>query len=326
MKRRELLSSAAAVAAFIPFGGVAQPSQPMIGYLGIRSPETETPLRAPFLEGLENAGFVDGRNVTIEYRFAEGRAERLPILANELIRLPVAVLIAPGVSAAIAAKNATSTIPIVFGVGGDPVQLGLVASLNRPAGNATGVYALSTQLTSKRLEVLRELLPQPGLIAVLFGPDTQIMRGEQRRELDAAAQAVGQPILVLQAQDQDEVEKAFAMMAERGVGGLFFGLSAYFQVIADKLVALAAHHRIPALYEWREFVIAGGLISYNGSRREGWLLAGDYAGRILKGATPADLPVVQSTRFELVINLETAKALGLTIPHTVLLRADEVIE
>jgi ABC-type uncharacterized transport system substrate-binding protein len=205
------------------------------------------------------------------------------------------------------------------------VQLGLVASFNRPAGNATGASSFGTEINPKRLELLREILPQPGLIAFLVGPENQATP-EHLRQVEAAAQTVGQPILVLHGRNDDEIEKAFATMAERQVRGLLFGPTTYFQVIADKLVALVARYRIPAIYEWPRFVAAGGLMSYNVKRGETSRLAGDYAGRILKGAVPADLPVMQSTRFELVINLETAKALGLTIPHTVLLRADEVIE
>jgi putative ABC transport system substrate-binding protein len=325
MKRRELLAAICAAAALAPFGATAQPGLPVIGYLSSRSAEAETPLRTGFLEGLEQRGFVVGRNVAIEYRFAEGSFDRLPSLAAELIGLPAAVLFAYGLSAAVAAKKATATIPIVFGSGGDPVQLGLVESFNRPAGNATGVYGFGAEIIPKRLELLREVLPQPGLIAYLVGPQTQATP-EQLRQVETAAQAVGQPILVLHGRNEDEIEKAFAAMAERQVRGLLCGRTTYFQVIADKLIALAARYHIPASYEWREFVAAGGLMSYSASRREGSRLAGDYAGRILKGAAPADLPVMQSTRFELVINLETAKALGLTIPHTVLLRADEVIE
>jgi putative ABC transport system substrate-binding protein len=243
----------------------------------------------------------------------------------ELIGLPATLLVATGSPEAAAAKKATATIPIVFGTGLDPVQLGLVASFNRPAGNATGVYSFGTEINPKRLELLREILPQPGLIAFLVGPENQATP-EHLRQVEAAAQTVGQPILVLYGRNEDEVEKAYATMAERQVRGLLYGPTTYFQVIADKLVALAARYRIPAIYEWREFVAAGGLMSYNVRRGKGSRLAGDYAGRILQGAAPADLPVIQSTRFELVINLETAKALGLTIPHTVLLRADEVIE
>jgi putative tryptophan/tyrosine transport system substrate-binding protein len=297
MNRRELLALIGGAAALAPFGATAQPGLPVIGYLSRGSAEAETPLRTAFL----------------------------PSLAAELIGLPAAVLFAYGLPSVVVAKKATASIPIVFFVGWDPVQLGLVASFNRPAGNATGVHAFQAETISKRLELLREVLPQPGLIAYLDGsgaPGTSV----ELRQVETAAQAVGQAILVLPGRNEDEIEKAFATMAERQVRGLLFGASQYFQVIADKLIALAARYRIPASYEWREFVVAGGLMSYSASRREAMRLAGDYAGRILKGAAPADLPVMQSTRFELVINLETAKALGLTIPHTVLLRADEVIE
>jgi putative ABC transport system substrate-binding protein len=325
MNRRELLALIGGATAFAPVAATAQPGLPVIGYLSNRSAEAETPLRTALLEGLEQRGFVVGRNVEIVYRYAEGDFDRLPSLAAELIGLPAAVLVATGTPTAVALKKATATIPIVFGVAIDPVQLGLAASFNRPGGNATGVYVFGTEVIPKRLELLREILPQPGLIAFLVGPQTQATP-MMLRQVEAAAQAVGQPILVLQGRNEDEIDKAFATMAEREVRGLLFGGAEYFQVIADKLIALAARYRIPASYEWREFVIAGGLMTYSTSRREVMRLAGDYAGRILQGAAPADLPVIQSTRFELVINLETAKALGLTIPHTVLLRADEVIE
>jgi putative ABC transport system substrate-binding protein len=278
---------------------------------------------------LEQQGFVVGRNVVIEYRFSEGSLERLPSLAAEPVGLPAALLVATAAAEAFVAKQATATIPIVFSVGFDPVQRGLSqASTGRPATRRTGVYFVSFELIPKRLELLREILPQPGLIAFLVGPQGLQVQvpPPQVREAEAATQAVGQPILVLYGRDEDEIEKAFATMAERQVRGLCCGNSTYFQVIADKLIAPAARYRIPASYEWREFVTDGGLMSYSGSRREVMRLAGDYAGRILKGASPADLPVIQSTRFELVINLETARALGMTIPHTVLLRADEVIE
>jgi putative ABC transport system substrate-binding protein len=325
MNRRELLALIGGTAALAPFGATAQPGLPVIGYLSSRSAETETPLRTAFMDGLEQRGFVVGRNVAIEYRYAEGSFDRLPSLADVLIGLPAALLVATGSPAAVAAKKATATIPIVFSAGGDPVQLGLVASFSRPGGNATGTHSFGVDVIPKRLELLREILPQPGLIAVLVGPQTPTTPA-QLRQVEAAAQAVGQPILVLHGRNEDEIEKAFATMAERQVRGLLYAGSEYFQVIADKLIALAARYRIPAVYEWREFVAAGGLMTYSTSRREVMRLAGDYAGRILQGAAPADLPVIQSTRFELVINLETAKALGLTIPHTVLLRADEVIE
>ena len=325
MKRREFLALIGVAAALAPFGTTAQPSVPVIGYLSSRSAEAETPNRTPFLEGLQQAGFVVGQNVAIEYRYAEGKLDRLPALAAELIELPVALLVAQGVSEAATAKKATTAIPIVFGTGLDPVQQGLVSSFNRPGGNATGWHNFGTEINPKRLELLREILAQPGLIAFLVGPENQATP-EHLRQVEAAAQAVGQPILVLHGRNEDEIEKAFATMAERQVRGLLFGPTTYFQVIADKLVALAARYHIPAIYEWPLFVAAGGLMSYNVKLGEGSRVMGDYAGRILMGAAPADLPVVQPTRFELVINLETAKALGLTIPHTVLLRADEVVE
>jgi putative ABC transport system substrate-binding protein len=325
MRRRDLLGSAAAAAALAPFGGAAQPGLPIIGYLSNGSAESDASLRTALLEGLEKAGFVVGRNVAIEYRFADGYPDRLPSLAAELIGLPAALLVATGAPAAGAAKKATATVPIVFTSGGDPVASGLVDSLARPGGNATGTHSFGVDIYPKKLELLREILPQPGLIAFLVGPQTPGTPA-MLRLVETAAQTAGQPILVLHGRNEDEIDKAFAAMGERQVRGLLFGASQYFQVIADKLIALAARYRIPASYEWREFVVAGGLMSYSGSRREVMRLAGDYAGRMLKGAAPADLPVIQSTRFELVINLETAKALGLTIPNTVLMRADEVIE
>jgi putative tryptophan/tyrosine transport system substrate-binding protein len=326
INRRELLALIGGAVALVPLRSAAQPGLPVIGYLSNNSAEADISLRTGLLDGLAQRGFVVGRNVAIEYRFAEGNNERLPSLAAELIGLPAALLVAYGLPAAVPAKKATATVPIVFAVGFDPVQLGLVASFSRPAGNATGVHMFQAETISKRLELLREILPQPGLITYLH-PGWRTPAGPvELREVETSAQAVGQPILVLQGRDEDEIDQAFATMAERQVRGLLFGASTYFQVIADKLIALAARYRIPASYEWREFVAAGGLMSYSARRREAMRLVGDYAGRILKGAAPADLPVTQSTRFELVINLETAKALGLTIPHTVLLRADEVIE
>jgi putative tryptophan/tyrosine transport system substrate-binding protein len=318
--RRELLAMIGGAIALVPLRAAAQPGLPTIGYLSNRSAAADV-----LLEGLKEAGFIVGRNVAIEYRFAEGQPDRLPALAAELIGLRSAVLVPIGVSAALAAKQATATIPIVFNVGRNPVELGLVASLSRPAGNATGVSSFSAELGPKRLEVLRDLLPQPGLIAFLVDARNEAGQAETR-EVEAAAQAVGQPILVLYGRSDDEVEKAFATMAERRASGLVYGASQYFQVIADKLVALAGRYRIPASYEWPEFVTAGGLMSYSTKRGEAVRLTGDYVGRILKGAAPADLPVVQSARFELVINLKTAAALGLKVPPSILARADEVIE
>jgi putative ABC transport system substrate-binding protein len=326
MQRREFIALLSGAAAAWPLASRAQQkTMPVIGYLGSGSAESEAPFREPFLKGLEQSGFLAGRNVAIEYRFAEGRFERLPTLAAELVRLPATVLVAAGLSAAVSAKKETATIPIVFSVGVDPVSLGLVESLNRPGGNATGVSVFTTELGPKRLGLLREMLPQASLVAVLFGARTA-STSMQVREMEAAARTIGQPILVLHAESESETEKAFATMSEHRASGLVFGASLYFQTITDKLVALAARYRIPAIYEWPEFVTAGGLISYNARRTGAAAIAGDYVGRILKGASPADMPVQQATEFELVINLKTAKALGLTVPQSLLARIDKVIE
>ena len=331
MRRREFITliagAAAAPSLLWPLAARAQQpgGMPVIGYFSGRSPETEAPIRTPFLKALETAGFAAGRNVAIEYRFAEGRVERFPVLAAELVRRQVAMLVATDRPSAVAAKAATATIPIVFTSGLDPVQIGLVASFNRPGGNATGVSLFSTVLGPKRLGLLRELLPQPGTIAFFVNPENTATP-LQVTDMQAAAQAVGQPLLIFNAGTEVQVDKAFAAMAERKVAAILYGADVWFQVVTERLVALAARYRIPALYEWREFVTAGGLMSYSTDRTEFGLQAGIYAGRILKGEKPADLPVVQSAKFELVINLKTAKALGLTIPPSLLARADEVIE
>ena len=331
MRRREFITliagAAAAPSMLWPRAARAQQpgGMPVIGYFSGRSPETEAPLRTPFLKALETAGFAAGRNVAIEYRFAEGQQERLPVIATELVRRQVTMLVVTDHGSALAAKAATATIPIVFASGLDPVQLGLVSSFNRPGGNATGVSVFTSELGPKRLGLVRELLPQPGTIAFFVNPNSATTPF-QITEMQAAAQAVGQPLLIFNASTEEQVDKAFAAMAERKVVAILYGAHVFFQVVSERLVALAARYRIPALYEWREFVTAGGLMSYRTDRTEVARQAGTYAGRILKGEKPADLPVVQSSRFELVINLNTAKALGLDMPPSVLARADEVIE
>jgi putative ABC transport system substrate-binding protein len=302
-----------------------QPQVPVVGYFSGRSPDAEAPLRIPFLKALAESGFTAGRNVAIEYRFAEGQDERLPALAAELVRRPVTMLVATDRPSALAAKAATATIPIVFTSGFDPVQLGLVTSFNRPGGNATGVNLWTTELGPKRLGLLRDLLPRPGTIAFVVN-ENSAFAAPQVQEMQAAAQSIGQPLLVVSVASEEQIDQAFASMAEREVVALLYSANLWFQVISDRLVALAARYRIPALYEWREFVVAGGLMSYSTDRNEVGREAGVYAARILKGEKPADLPVVQSSRFELVINLNTAKALGLQVPPTLLARADEVIE
>jgi putative ABC transport system substrate-binding protein len=326
LKRREFISLVGGAAAAWPLAAHSQqPAMPVIGYLSGRSPDAEGPLRTPLLAALEEAGFVVGRNVAIEYRFAEGLDERLPMLASDLVRRSVTLLVATANSSALAAKAATATIPILFGVGLDPVQTGLVASLNRPGGNATGVSVFTSELGPKRLGLLRELMPKPGLIAFVIDPNN-VSTPTQVESLQVAVRSVGQPLLVIPAGTEAQVDEAFATMAQRDIAGIVFGASVFFQVVSDKIIALAAKHAIPAVYEWREFVTAGGLMSYSTNRTEIGRQMGNYAGRILKGANPADLPVFQLTKFEFVINMKTAKAQGVKISDNLLSLADEVIE
>jgi putative ABC transport system substrate-binding protein len=313
MQRRHFITLLGGAAAWPLAARAQQSAMPVIGYFSGRSPEAEAPLRTPFLKALETSGFAVGRNVAIEYRFAEGQDERLPMLAADLVRRQVAMLVATDRPSAVAARAATSTIPIVF------------TSFNRPGGNATGVSLLTTELGPKRLGLLREILPKPGTIAFVVNANSA-STPFQIQEMQEAAQAIGQPLLVVSVGTEDEVDQAFTTMAERNVAAVLYGATLFFQVISERLVALAARYRIPALYEWREFITAGGLMSYSTDRNEVGREAGTYAGRILKGEKPADLPVVQSSRFELVINLKTAKALGLDVPWILQQRADEVIE
>ena len=326
MKRREFITFIGGAAAAWPLAARAQPpALPVIGYLSSRSPDAEAPWRVPFLKGLEAAGFVPNQNVAIDYRYSEGGESQLPLLAADFLRRKVTILVATSRPAAIAAKAATAIIPIVFTSGEDPVAIGLVASLNHPGGNATGVSLFTTELGPKRLGLLRELLPKPGLIAFVVDPNNG-STPVQIVEMQAAAKAVGQPLLVLNAGTESEIDAAFTAMTRQKANALLYGASTSFQVIKDRLIALAARQSIPALYEWREFVAVGGLMSYSTNVTESGQQIGTYAGQILKGVKPGDLPVVQSSRFELVINLKTANALGLTIPATLLARADEVIE
>jgi ABC-type uncharacterized transport system substrate-binding protein len=305
MRRRKFITLLGGAAAWPIAARAQQNAMPVIGYFSGRSPDAEAPLRVPFLKALEGSGFAVGRNVAIDYRFAEGRDERLPALAAELVRRQVALLVATDRPSALAAKAATATIPLVFTSGADPVQIGLVASFSRPGGNATGVSLLTTELGPKRLGLVRELLPKPGTIAFMVNANNTATPF-QVQEMQAAAQSVGQPLLVVSVGTEEEVDQSFATMAERNVVAILYGATLFFQVISERLVALAARYRIPALYEWREFVTAGGLMSYSTDRNEVGREAGTYAGRILKGEKPADLPVVQSSRFEFAINLKTA--------------------
>jgi putative tryptophan/tyrosine transport system substrate-binding protein len=325
MRRREFIAALAGAASWPVRARAQRSAMPVIGYFSSRSSGAEEPIRGPFLNVLEESGFVSGRNVAIEYLFSEGRDERLHQIAADLVGRNVSMLVATDRPSAVAAKAATTTIPIVFTSGLDPVQIGLVASLNRPGGNATGVSLFTTELGPKRLGLLRKLLPKSGTIAFDVNPNNTATPF-QVREMQDAAKAVGQTLLVVEAGTEEQVYEAFATMAESNVKAILYGSNLFFQVVSERLVALAARYRIPALYEWREFVTGGGLMSYSTDRNEVGQSAGSYAGRILKGEKPADLPVVQSSRFELVINLKTATSLGLTIPPTLLARADEVME
>jgi putative tryptophan/tyrosine transport system substrate-binding protein len=324
VKRRELITLLGGAAAWPLAARAQQPAMPVIGFLRSTSLAASTPMIAGFRQGLTAAGFNEGQNVAIEYRYADNQLERLPGQVAELIRLPVAVIVA-NLPSALAAKAATTTVPIVFATGSDPVVDGLVTSLNRPGGNLTGVSFVSGLLGAKRLEMLRQLVPTAATIAMLVGTDTLEARIE-RRDVELAAQALGQQLIIAPFTSEGELDGAFTSIVQRGAKALLVGTGPLPTSNRERLVALAARHAIPAIYALREFVEAGGLMSYGASIVEAYRQAGIYAGRVLKGEKPADLPVMQSTKFALVINLKTAKALGLTIPPGVLAIADEVIE
>ncbi len=327
MRRREFVTLLGGAAAAWPLAARAQqPAMPVIGLLSGRSLNDSKPMMAAFRQGLIEQGFVERQNVAIEYRWAEGHYDRLPAMAADLAGRQVAAILAVGsVPSPLAAKAATSTIPIVFVVGGDPVKFGLVSSLNRPGGNVTGVSVLSGALTAKRLELLRELVPDASIVACLVNPKNPEAES-QLMDIRAAGRTVRQKIIVLNASLDHELNDAMATIVRERASGLLVGNDAFFVLRREQLVALAARHAIPTIYFLREFAEAGGLVSYGDSLTDAYRQVGMYIGRILKGMKPADLPVVQSTKVELTINLKTAKALGLEVPPTLLARADEVIE
>jgi putative tryptophan/tyrosine transport system substrate-binding protein len=303
-----------------------QPAMRVIGYLEAGSLERTRENVAAVQRGLSESGYVEGRNLTVEYRWAEDHLERLPALVDDLVRRQVAVIVVTTTPAVFAAKAATKSIPIVFSMGADPVETGLVASLNRPGGNITGIYNLNTTVEAKRLQLLHELVPAATSIAFLVNPTNAVIAEAQTRELQIAARTLGLRLLILNASDPSEFDAAFAALALERAGGLVVGTDALFSNRLDQLVALAVRHAVPAIHARREATAAGGLMSYATDYLDGLRQVGGYTGRILKGEKPADLPVQQVTKLELVINLKTGKTLGLTIPETLLATADKLIE
>jgi putative ABC transport system substrate-binding protein len=327
MRRREFIRLTGAAAAW-PLAARAQPvAMPVIGYLDVGSPDGSAPIVAAFHQGLARTGQVEGRNFVIEYRWADGRNDRLPELAADLVRQKVTVIVTPGsTAAALAAKAKTTTIPIVFAIGADPVAAGLVPTLNRPGGNVTGVATLNAEVGPKRLELLHQIIPAVSIVALLSNPTNPVISEPLSRETQAAARTLGMRLHVLHASSDEEIQAAFGALRGLQVAGLVIGSDQFFNSRSGQLASLALRHSLPAIYQYREFTAAGGLISYGASLADAFQLAGVYTGRILSGERPADLPVQQSTKVELSINLKTARALGLTVPPGLLVAADEVIE
>ena len=326
MKRREFITLFGSAAAWPLAARAQQPAMPVIGFMNALSPERRASQWAAFRQGLRETGYVEDQNVKIEYRWAESRYDRLPAMAADLVRRQVAVIAATSTPAAVAAKAATTIVPIVFETGGDPIRLGLVASLNRPGGNVTGVTQLAEEIAPKRLELLHELVPTARVIALLVNPADPALAGSSTRNIEAAAHALGLELHVLHASTERELDAAFTRLSQLRVGGLVIGPDSFLVSRSERLAELALEHALPAVFEYRQFVAAGGLLSYGGSTTDAYRLAGVYTGRILKGEKPSELPVQQGTKIELFLNLKTAKALGITVPLPLSGRADEVIE
>jgi len=327
MRRREFINAIAGLAVGWPLTARAQQSEmPVIGFVNVASAKGHAPHLSAFLKGLSEAGYVDSRNVAIEYRWAEGRADRLPAMVADLVHRQAAVIAATSTPAALAAKAATTTIPIVFTTSSDPVQLKLVTSLSKPGGNVTGVTQTNVEMAPKRLQLLRELVPTARVMGLLVNPDNPALAETITKEVRAAARTLGLELHVLNASTERDFDGVFAKLTELRAGGLVIGGDAFFIDRSEQLAALTVRHAVPTIYQSRNFAVAGGLLSYGTDFTETYRLAGNYAGRILKGDKPADLPVQQATKVELYINLKTAKALGVNVPSTLIGRADEVIE
>ena len=326
IRRRDFITLLGGAAATWPLGARAQQrTTPVVGFLNANTRASGEPFVTPFRKGLGDAGYVEGQNVAIEYQYAEGNFDRLPALMADLVSRKVNVILAIGAIVAVAAKQAATTIPIVFYMGEDPVSLRLIPSFNRPGSNMTGVATLSSEVMAKRLEFLRELAPRADAFAVLINPKNP-NAANSTKEAQDAARTLGKDIHVVHASSESEIDQAFATLAQRKVGALLIAPDGLFVVRAAQIAALSSRHAIPASHERRAFPEAGGLMSYGASQEDGMRLAGVFAGRILKGEKPADMPVMQPTKFELVINVKTAKAFGLTVPQTLLVAADDVIE
>jgi ABC-type uncharacterized transport system substrate-binding protein len=325
MHRREFITLLGGAVTSPHAARAQQAAVPVIGFLHVRSPDNSAPQVAGFRRGLAESGYVEGQNVTIEYRWVRGQYDQLPAMAAELVRWPIDVFVAGADAAALSAKAATSTIPIVFSVGSDPVNLGLVASFNRPGGNVTGINILTTRLEAKRLGLLHELVRYPASFGVLLHPGAPDWEG-QLRDVQEAGRAIGVPIHALWASTAREIDATFDIVVQQRIAALAVTANPFFDTRRDQILALAARHTVPAMYQFREYAAAGGLMSYGIDLPDVYRQVGAYVGRILKGAKPAELPVLLPTKFELVINLKTAKALGLTVPDKLLAIADEVIE